>query len=159
MIKEIGKVTRIENDWMEVKLSARKEYPSCCVKSSSGFGGSGSADRSLKIPFRPGIQEGDWITLGFSESAQNLSALIIFVWPALLFPGTYLLIHNLLQIPYSEIWAVLATFLLYGGSLFLSDRWLSRLPLFQPRIIAVHSQQTNSKQPDNFPNLKEAVIH
>lgn len=145
MARETGKVTIIENGWMEVKVPTGKGCTFCGGKSACTFSGPDSAYRNFKLPYQSGIQEGTRITLEIRESAQTISALIIFGSPVILFLASYLLINNYFRIPNSEIWSVLATFVFYGITLFLSNRWLTRLSMFQPRVIGVENSESNKK--------------
>ena len=102
MEKEIGKVTKIEADWMNIKIPVREGCNSCSVKSACSFVGPDSAYRYLKLPQKPGILEGDQVVLETKESVQNISALIVFVLPIFLIIGCYLLAKYFFQIPNSE---------------------------------------------------------
>jgi len=139
MARETGKVTIIKNGWMEVKVPTGKGCAFCGGKAACTFSGPDSAYRNFKLLYQSGIQEGSRITLEIRESAQTISALIIFGSPIILFLASYLLLNNYFRIPNSEIWSVLVTVVSYGITLFLSNRWLTRLPMFQPRIIGIEN--------------------
>jgi positive regulator of sigma E activity len=157
MAREIGKVTIIENGWMEVKVPTGRGCTSCLGKSACTFSGPDSAYRNFKIPFQNGIQEGDRVTLEIRESAQNLSALIIFGSPVILFPVSYLLIDKVFQISNSEIWSVVVTAILYVVTLILSNRWFSQSPTFQPRIIGVEKAENRQKVSDTLINSNYSI--
>lgn len=134
MAKEVGKVSKIENGWMEVKVPTGNACALCQGKSTCTFSGPDSAYRQFKLPARSDIHEGDRLTLEIRDAAGNLSAFIIFGSPLVLFLACYLLINDYFQLPNGEIWSVIVTAILYGITLILSNRWFSRLPMFQPRI-------------------------
>lgn len=152
MAREIGKVTKIEEGWIEVKIPTGRGCTSCLAKSACTFSGPDSAYRKFKIAFQSGIQEGDRVTLEIRESAQNLSSVIVFISPVILFLLSYLLINNFFQISNSEIWSVVTTAILYGITLILSNRWFSRSPMFQPRIVGVEKAGKHQKVSDTFIN-------
>jgi positive regulator of sigma E activity len=145
MARETGKVTQIENGWMEVKVPTGNGCALCKGKSACTFRGPDSAYRHFKLPHQPGIQEGNRVSLEIRDAAQNLSAFILFGSPVILFLASYLLINYYFRIPNSEIWSVAVTAVLYGITLFLSNRWLSRLPMFQPRLTGVGNPETDNK--------------
>ncbi|MFQ5583222.1 MAG: SoxR reducing system RseC family protein, partial [Calditrichia bacterium] len=124
MAQDIGKVTKIENDWMYVKVPVSEGCTSCGLKSACTFTGPDSAYRYFKLPIRPDVSEGDRVKLEIRESAQNISALILFGSPILIFIVSYLLISKIFQISHSEVWSVIATIVLYGITLVISNRWL-----------------------------------
>ncbi len=141
MVRETGKVTNVQGRWMHVKVPTGTGCALCQGKSACTFSGPDSAYRHFKFPMQSGVQEGNRVTLEIRDAAQNLSAFIIFGSPVILFPASYLLINYYLQLPNSEIWSVVVTVILYGITLFLSNRWLSRLPMFQPRIIGIENSK------------------
>lgn len=157
MAKEIGKVTKIEEGWMEVKVPTGRGCASCLGKSACTFSGPDSAYRHFKLPYQPGIQEGNQVTLKIREAAQNLSAVIIFGSPIILFPASYLFVHNYLQIPNSEIWSVVVSAILYGITLTLSNRWFSHSPMFQPRVVGVEKSGNRQKVSDTFINSNYSI--
>ncbi len=143
MAKEIGKVTKIDNSWMDIKVPSNKGCSSCGLKSACTFSGPDDAYRHFMVPFQTDIKEGDLVKLVVSDAAQNLSALIIFGSPTLLFFLSYLLINNYIQASNSEVWSVLITIVLYGIVLVLSNHWLSRLSFFQPKVTGVEKYKRN----------------
>jgi positive regulator of sigma E activity len=88
------------------------------------------------------IQVGDMVTIEYQDSAQNLSALIIFGSPILLFLISYLLIKNYFKIPNGEIWAIGITVILYVITIIFSNRLFAHSPNFQPKIINIQKSGT-----------------
>ena len=120
MARETGKVASIQGKWMNVKVPTGNGCALCQEKSTCTFSGPDSAYRHFRFPVQPGVQEGNRVTLEIRDTAQNLSAFIIFGSPVILFPASYLLINNYFQLSNSEVWSVVITAILYGITLFLS---------------------------------------
>jgi positive regulator of sigma E activity len=148
MAKEIGKVIKIEDSWMYIKVPTAVGCASCGLKSACTFSGPDSAYRNFKLPYKSGIKEGNQVTLEIQESAQTISALIIFGSPIILFLASYLIIEHYLRIPNSEIWSVLTTIILYGIALIFSNRWLRTLTIFQPKIVDVEKPKNSNNHND-----------
>lgn len=153
MAKEIGKVTKIDNSWMDIKVPSNNGCDKCGLKSACTFSGPDDAYRHFKVPYQPGVEEGNLVKMEILEAAKNISTLIIFGSPILLFFISYFLINNYFRTSGSEVWSVLVTIVLYGIILVLSNHWLSRLSLFQPKIISIEKFQNNKKFQDVFQDI------
>jgi positive regulator of sigma E activity len=142
MAREIGKVVKINDDGIDIKIPTGEGCLSCSAKSACNFSGPASAYRSLTLPYQMDIQVGDMVTIEYQDSAQNLSALIIFGSPILLFLISYLLIKNYFKIPNGEIWAIGITVILYVITIIFSNRLFAHSPNFQPKIINIQKSGT-----------------
>ena len=142
MAKEIGKVADIKDDWIDVRIPTGSGCTFCHSKTSCSFHGPDSAYHHMKIRYRSGIDIGDKIILEMPESAQNISALVVFGLPVILILAGIGLAKYYFQISNGELWGVLSGVILYGIALTAFNRWLSRLPMFSPRIISVEKSNT-----------------
>lgn len=145
MAKEAGKVTKIDRGWIEVKIPTGKDCGFCSSKLNCSFQGPDSAYRVQQVPYQSGIDVGDRLTLEIRESAQNISAVVLFGLPIILVLVGILAGKYLSKIPNGEIWGVLAGFVVYGISLYLFNRWFARLPMFIPKIIEVQESENVNK--------------
>lgn len=141
MSKEIGKVADITNGWMDIKIPIGSGCTFCQSKTSCSFHGPETAYRHVQLPVQSGIEIGDRVTLETPESAQNISALIVFGLPILLALAGYFIANHFLSIPHAEVWGVIGGFVLYTLILIISNRWFSKLPLFLPRIVHVEKNE------------------
>ena len=149
MAQEVGKVTKIEDGWLHVQIPTGEGCTSCGAKTACSFKGPESAYRSMKIPYRNGITAGNLVKLEIPDWSQNLATLIVFVLPIFLILGSYLLANYYFRIPNSEIWGILAGFVLYVAALYFFNRVLSKSPSFSPRVIGeAESETKNDLIPD-----------
>jgi positive regulator of sigma E activity len=148
MAKDIGKVTNIKDEWIDIKIPTGSGCTACHSKASCSFLGPDSAYRHVKIPYQSGIEIGDRVTLGTAESAQNISAFIIFGLPILLILAGYFIATQFPNIPNAEIWGVIGGFVIYGAVLIITNRWFSKLPLFLPKIIDVERTKNQATNPE-----------
>ncbi len=151
MVKETGKVSDIKNGWMDIKIPTGSGCNLCQSKTSCSFHGPESAYRHVKMPYQSGIETGDKIILDTPESAQNISALIIFGLPILLILAGYFIATQFLNIPHAEIWGVIGGFVAYGIVLIITNRWFSKLSLFLPKVVNVEKNK-NQEQDSEIPN-------
>jgi len=146
MAIEIGKVERIKGRWIELKLPPADGCVMCHSKTSCSFHGPEAAYGKIKMPFQSGIDVGDRVTFETRESAQNISALIIFGLPILLILGGYFITTQFLNIPHADIWGVFGGFVVYAILLVGFNKWFSKLPMFLPKIMKVEKIETQEKE-------------
>ncbi len=135
MAIEKGLVTEIRDGLMEVRVPRAEGCSACAARNACTFVGPDSAYRRVRLAHRTGIAVGDLLSLEFSDAARNLSALILFGSPILFVAGG-VLVAQYVQFAYAEVVAVLAGVVLYGLTLILANRWVSRVRAFQPRVRA-----------------------
>jgi len=152
VVKEIGKVERIEDRWIELRIPVAEGCLVCHSKMSCSFHGPESAYGHIKIPFQPGIEVGDKVTFETQESAQNISALIIFGLPILLILAGYFVTTHYLRIPHAEVWGVIGGFVIYGLLLILFNKWFSKMPLFLPKVIEVEKSNNAELKSSSYRN-------
>lgn len=156
MAKETGKVADIKDDWIDIKIPTGSGCISCHSKTSCSFQGPDSAYRHVRIPYQSEIEIGDKITLETSESAQNISALIIFGLPILLILAGYFIATKFLNIPHAEVWGIIGGFVVYAIVLIITNRWFSKLPMFLPKIISVEKNEADEQNSQiRNPNRRE----
>lgn len=144
MAREIGKIADIKDDWIDIKIPTGSGCTQCHSKTSCSFRGPDSAYRHVKVPYRSDIEVGDQVKLETPESAQNISALIIFGLPILLILAGYFFATQYLTISHAEIWGVVGGFVVYGIVLIITNRWFSKLPMFLPKIIEVEKKKSQN---------------
>jgi len=137
MTKEIGKVIRVYDDGIEIKIPTSEGCESCLAKYACNFSGPSSAYRTLTLPYQKDIGVGDVVTLEVRDSAQNVSALIVFGSPIVYFLTCFLLFWKLFEIPDGEFWAIGITVVLYVITLVFSNRLVSHSSNFQPKIVKI----------------------
>lgn len=145
MAIEFGKVERINDKWIELRVAPSEGCLMCHSGMSCSFHGPDSAYGQVKIPYESGIDVGDRVTFETRESARNISALIIFGLPILLILAGYFVVTQYLTIPHAELWGVLSGIAVYGLLLIGFNKWFSRLPMFLPKIMKVEKAEVQDQ--------------
>jgi positive regulator of sigma E activity len=145
MAIELGKVERINHKWIELRVAPSEGCLMCHSKMSCSFHGPDSAYGHVKIPYQSGIDVGDRVTFETKESAQNISALIIFGLPILLILTGYFVVTQFFNIPYAELWGVFSGIFVYGILLIVFNKWFSKLPMFLPKIMKVEKTKVQEQ--------------
>ncbi len=141
MSREIGRVEKIEEGWMIIKIPTGDNRGICSSPSSCSFQGPDSAYRFLKAPYESWIAIGDRVTLETPESAGNISTLVALVFPLVLISGGILLTSYVPLSPYQMAAGAAAGLALYLTILYLVNRWFARSARFRTRILAVDKSQ------------------
>lgn len=142
MALEIGKVEKVGNKWIELKLPPAEGCVMCHSKTSCSFHGPESAYGSIKIPYQSGIGVGDRVTFETRESARNISAIIIFGLPILLVLAGYFIATQFPNLAHADLWGIFGGFVVYGVLLIGFNKWFSRLPVFLPKIMKIEKMES-----------------
>jgi len=140
MAKETGKIVAIELGRMKVKMPTGEGCEMCGLKKACTYQGPDSAYRFFEVSHVKGAEVGDLATVETNNNAQNISALIVFGSPIILFAITYMLLHGLFHLSYSEIWSTVVTMVLYVVALIYGNRLVDRLPALQPKVAEIHKK-------------------
>jgi len=134
MGQETGKVIKIKQGKITVRLLAGDHCQVCAAKSMCAFQGTDTNSRFIELPGVNGIQEGAEVQLEYKESSRILAAFLVFFLPILFLLAGYFIGDNLFDYPNSGILGAVIGFVFSGGILFVLNRWLSRSKLFLPRV-------------------------
>ncbi len=135
MGKEVGKISKVEGNWMTVQLRTGEQCEVCAAKSACSFGGPKSKYRFIHIPVVQGFQEGNLVYLEYPEKSKIIAALIVFLLPILMILAGYAIANQISQIPNSGVFGALGGFFLSIGVLYMMNKLLSKTGYFLPRII------------------------
>jgi len=133
--KEVGKITRIKDGWMTVKLQSGEQCSTCASKSACFFAGPAGNYRYIKIPSVTGYDEGNTIAVDYRESSKILAALVVFFLPLVLLLAGYFLGNAFLAGASGGIWGAIIGFLVSVGVIYILNRILSHSRLFLPKVV------------------------
>ena len=129
-----GLITRIDNEWMEVKVPTGEDCTVCPVKSACSFEGPKKAYRFFQVPRQSDYAEGDRVEVEDPGSVLGVAFVAFVLVPALLLVIGFGLTTHFDSVAQSPILAWTAGILVWLAVIVLANRWISRATRFQTRI-------------------------
>jgi positive regulator of sigma E activity len=129
-----GLITRIENDWMFVKVPVGLGCSACANKSACTFSGPKRAYRTFRIRQIAGCQVGDRVLVHVPGAVLGITALVMIALPvALILVGNSLLVCCL-KFPYATLLLWLVGAALWMAAMYGANYWIEHGVRFQDRI-------------------------
>lgn len=138
MSGQIGLVTQVTVDWIEVKVPTGKGCGMCASRGACTFRGPDSAYQSHRVP-RAGVtasvKEGDRVTLEIPEKLRYLAEGVLLLLPIVLTLIGIGLVECCIRTPYGAVWIALLGVAIYIVALVGTERKVRHAAKYQPRII------------------------
>lgn len=129
-----GLITRVDNDWMEVKVPTGDDCTVCPVRTACSFEGPKKAYRIYRVGRQDDYAVGDRVEVEEPASVLTVAFLVIAVVPLILLVLGYELTVWIDAASRSPVLMWLAGIAAWFALLILANRWVSRSPRFQTRI-------------------------
>ncbi|MEA2079086.1 MAG: SoxR reducing system RseC family protein, partial [Pseudomonadota bacterium] len=109
MSRQIGLVTQVTADWIDVKVPMGKGCGMCASRATCTFRGPDSAYQShrvARVGMTESIKEGDRVTLEIPEKLRRLAGGVLLLLPIVLTLTGIGLLECCIRAPYGAIWIV-----------------------------------------------------
>lgn len=129
-----GLITRVDNDWMYVKVPVGSGCRACANRSQCSFSGPARAYRTFRVRQIPDCRVGDRIMVDVPSSALTVAAIVFVLVPVLMILAGYWLLNSWLQFPNAMplLWILgLSAWMLL---LFGVNKWMERSARFKERV-------------------------
>ena len=129
-----GLITRIDSEWMEVKVPTGEDCTVCPAKNACSFEGPKKAYRVFQVPRQGNYAAGDRVEVEDPASVLGVAFAVFVVAPVVLLAvgfGLTARFDNAARLPIL-LWTAGVTCWL--AIIFLANRWIIRATRFQTRI-------------------------
>lgn len=129
-----GLITRVDSEWMEVKVPTGEDCTVCPAKSACSFEGPKKAYRVFKVPRQGDYAEGDRVDVEDPPSVLAVAFAAFVVAPVLLLALGFELMTRFDKLAHWPVVVWTAGIVVWLAVIVLANRWVSRATRFQTRI-------------------------
>jgi positive regulator of sigma E activity len=129
-----GLITRINGDWMYVKVPVGSGCHACARKSQCTFSGPGRAYRTFRIRQAPECRVGDRILVDVPSGAMLVAGIVFILVPVVMMLFGYWALNSWLRFPHATTMLWLIGISAWLTLLFAVNKWMERSVRFTERI-------------------------
>ncbi len=129
-----GLITRVGDEWIEVRVPTGEDCSVCPVKSACSFEGPTKAYRVFQVPRQGDYVKGDRVEVEDPPSVLAVAFAVFVVAPVFLLGIGIWLTTRFDDVAQAPILVWTAGIIIWLAVIFLANRWLSRAARFQTRI-------------------------
>jgi positive regulator of sigma E activity len=129
-----GLVTRIDKEWMYVKVPVGSGCRACSIKSQCTFSGPARAYRMFRIRQVPECRVGDRILVNVPSSAFTVAGIVFVVIPVVMILAGYWLLNSWLRFPHATPLLWLSGTAVWLALMVAVNKWMERSARFNERV-------------------------
>jgi len=133
----LGLITRINDGWMEIKVSLLDKCSACANKSMCTFSGPENAYQTFRVPRVTNCRVGDRVLVQVPGTRLAMTALVMIALPLVLLLSGYALRDCCMRFPYATLLLALIGIALWIAAMYGANRWMERNIRFQERVYPV----------------------